>query len=306
MHLVPPKTPGIYHCVQRCVRRAFLCGEDTYSGISYEHRKVWVEGRIKQLSESFAVSIWSYAVMSNHLHLIVQLQPEAARRWSDVEVARRWVAVFPAGDAYRCRLKEQALLSSPPCINRCRERLSSLSWLMRCLAEPIARMANREDGCTGRFWQGRFKSQALLNDRALLAVMAYVDLNPIRAGISQDLPDCTHTSLTHRLHKTDHAHLQPALGLMGGALSISNRSYIELVQWTGRQIRPGKHSISNAVPKSIQKTGIKPGRWLVQVKGIGSGYYRAIGTAQELIDKAEQMQQRWLKGIGFARKFEKA
>ena len=80
-----------------------------------------------------------------------------------------------------------------------RTRLADLSWFMKCLAEPVARAANAEDGCKGRFWEGRFKVQLLCDERALLAAMAYVDLNPIRAGMADALADADHTSIQRRL-----------------------------------------------------------------------------------------------------------
>ena len=85
--LIPPGQAGTFHCVQRCVRRAFLCGIDHYTGRSFEHRKDWVEQRLMRLAECFAVAVHAYAVMSNHLHLIVQLEPALVEQWSDAEVA---------------------------------------------------------------------------------------------------------------------------------------------------------------------------------------------------------------------------
>ena len=88
---------------------------------------------------------------------------------------------------------------NPERLAECRARLASLSWFMRFLNESIARRANREDMCTGRFWEGRYKCQALLDDAAVLACMSYVDLNPVRAGIAPDLPASDHTAIKHRL-----------------------------------------------------------------------------------------------------------
>jgi putative transposase len=88
---IDPSVPGVYHCVSRCVRRAFLCGEDSASGRNFDHRKQWLEDRLLALADLFAVSVPAYAVMSNHLHVVVQVDPRAAAAWDDREVAERWV-----------------------------------------------------------------------------------------------------------------------------------------------------------------------------------------------------------------------
>ena len=307
--LVPPGVDGRYHCVQRCVRRAFLCGVDRYTGTSFEHRKTWVEHRLGLLAECFAISIHAYAVMSNHLHLVVQLAPYVAAGCCEVAVAARWVRLFPPRrDSHEAvEAKYRRLLDDSERLRVIRGRLCDLSWLMRCLAEPIARRANREDGCKGRFWEGRFKAQRLCDERALLAAMAYVDLNPIRAGIADGLDDSAHTSAAARMtqaaqtNQTLNTALGPILGVLQPPLAISTADYLQLLDWTGRQLAPGKRGrITDDAPPCLRGIDLSPERWTSRVRGVGSGYWRAIGSAEQLIELAMRIGQRWLKGLRFA------
>lgn len=93
--LVDPTKSGVFHCVSRCVRRAFLCGQDSYSGRNYEHRRSWIRDRLRELTGCFAVEVFSYAVMSNHLHVVVRTLPEQVAGYGDEEAARRWLRLFP-------------------------------------------------------------------------------------------------------------------------------------------------------------------------------------------------------------------
>jgi len=86
---------GVYHCISRCVRRAFLCGVDDYTGINYEHRRAWIADRLKTLLSIFGMEVFAYAVMSNHLHLVIRNRPDLASNWSAQEVAQRWCTLFP-------------------------------------------------------------------------------------------------------------------------------------------------------------------------------------------------------------------
>ena len=67
------------------------------------------------------------------------------------------------------------------------------------LSQKIAVKANHEDKCTGRFWEGRYKSQALLDEASILACAMYVDLNPIRAAIAQTPETSDYTGAKDRL-----------------------------------------------------------------------------------------------------------
>jgi REP element-mobilizing transposase RayT len=212
---------GVYHCVTRCVRRAFLCGRDGLTGKDFEHRREWIRGRLRELTEIFAVEVMAYAVMANHVHVVLRVAPERARGWSFEELAGRWCrlfpkerdaegrAVIPTGEALRNHFAGEGREA------RCRERLADLSWFMRCLNEPIARRANREDGCTGRFWEGRFKCQRLTDAGAVLACMAYVDLNPVRAGLASTPEGSDYTSGQDRLVAARARAARERLGLAG-------------------------------------------------------------------------------------------
>jgi REP element-mobilizing transposase RayT len=143
--------------------------------------------------------------MSNHLHLVLRVRPDLARDCSDDELAQRWLRLYPPRnpasrepiEPSECDLNR--ILSDPARVAVIRQRFASLSWFMRSLNEPIARRANREDGCTGRFWEGRFKSQALWDEAAILACSVYVDLNPIRAGIAEAPEQSEYTSAFDRI-----------------------------------------------------------------------------------------------------------
>ena len=160
------------------------------------------------------------------------------------------------------------LLANPERLAECRRRLASLSWFMRCLNEPIARRANREDECTGRFWEGGFKCQVLLDERGVLAAMAYVDLNPIRAGITQRLDRSRHTSVARRVEalrrepERNRAKLGPVCGATRARLSLGQADYIALVDWIGRQVRPDKKgAIGPDQPSALRRLGVDAAGW---------------------------------------------
>lgn len=195
---------SIVHAVQRCVRRAFLAGADPVTGKDFSFRKEWIRRRMEALASVFGVDILAYSVLSNHLHLILRNRPDIVAAWSDQEVAIRWLKVFP-GRRMEEHLAEptehevQTLAADTERVAEVRKRLSDISWFMRSLAEPIARMANRQDECTGRFWEGRFKAQRLVDEASLLACAMYVDLNPVRAAMAESPDSSPHTSAYDRI-----------------------------------------------------------------------------------------------------------
>ena len=205
--LVDRENGGFYHLSNRCVRQAWLCGEDPHTGENFDHRRGWIESRLLVLTEVFPVDVYAYAVMSNHYHIVVNYCPARARDWSDAEVARRWPRVFGprSKDPSARAAQEAALLADPVRLEEIRQRLGDVSWYMRSLNEHIARRANKEEGRTGRFWEGRFDSRPLADDQAAHACMAYNDLNPLRAGMVERFDAPQQTSLRRRLEEAETA-----------------------------------------------------------------------------------------------------
>jgi len=234
-----------YHCISRCVRRAFLCGKDAHTGFDFEHRRQWIVDRIKLLCSVFSVDLCAYSVMSNHYHVVIRIDVDAVKKWTDQEVARRWMQIFNGpllmhqylGNA---DLTEPELAHVADLIATWRNRLCDLSWFMRCLNEPIARLANAEDHCTGRFREGRFKSQALLDARAVLACMAYVDLNPIRAAMAKTPEQSDYTSIQERILQPENTCLRAFGKHDDVGIPFELKDYLELVDWGGREIRHNK------------------------------------------------------------------
>ena len=277
-----------YHCTTRCVRRAYLCGRDRHTGKDFGHRKQWLENRMANLSQIFAVDLLAYAIMSNHYHIVVSLRPSKSDTWSDNEIKERWSEVFSTPEEASA---EQLALW--------RERLCSLSWFMRCLNEPLARVANREDDCKGRFWEGRFRCQALLDEAALIRCMAYVDLNPIRAAVAKTPETSPHTSIAARIRQRD-KHLLPFVDNVyhdEHAIPISQRDYLQLIDWTGRQLHPEKSGrISTKLPPILVRLNVDSQQWIREMNHYGKWYYRAVGSMHAMDMYCQYLGQQWLKG----------
>lgn len=276
--IVSLETTPYYHCITRCVRRAFLCGDDHYSGKNFDHRKPWFIKRLKLLADVFAIDIAAYAIMSNHYHLVLHIDQTRSNRWTQDEVIQRWLSLYKGPEIVHCYLRQEPQSDAEKIMLKqqvevWRKRLCNLSWFMRCLNEFVARKANKEDECKGRFWESRFKSQALIDETALLSCMTYVDLNPIRAGLSQDLSSSEFTSVKERILQIKGEQKKSIPRLMPFSESIQQESlfsaipfalkdYIELVDWTGRAIRHDKRGyIKKEMPSLIPALGLNDEQW---------------------------------------------
>jgi REP element-mobilizing transposase RayT len=304
-----------YHCISNCVRRSFLCGVDKYSGQSYEHRREWVEKRMLFLSSVFAIDICAYAVMSNHVHMVLHVDVKQTQVWSDNNVVQRWhrlhrgtllTQMFVRGDTIS-QGQKQTLDNT---ITEYRRRLHDISWFMRNLNEYIAREANKEDDCKGRFWEGRFKSQALLDDPALLSCMAYVDLNPIRTKIADTPETSKHTGIKQRLESIKQPSIKNMLMPFVGhprqdipkGIPFSLKDYCEIVDITGRVIRDDKAGhIDQQQQPILQRLGLSDEQWLTLTTEFEKHFCYAAGAEQMMEQFKEHTGHQRIRGMGKAK-----
>ncbi|MEW8276193.1 MAG: alpha-amylase family glycosyl hydrolase [Candidatus Thiodiazotropha taylori] len=318
--LISLEATPYYHCISRCVRRAWLCGADPYTGQSFKHRRQWVLDRLRELVDIFAIDVCAYAIMSNHYHVVLHVDEDKAKGWTDKQVIEQWMRLYKGhmlADRYLAGevMSKAEWMALSELIEKWRLRLYDISWFMRCMNEHLAQHANAEDQCKGRFWEGRFKSQALLDEGALLTCMSYVDLNPIRAGLAKTPERSDFTSIQERIEayakqqnrrKAKQMRKQPTtLQPFKRAREKEPTKYIEfelndylrLVDWTGRAIREDKKgAIPSDLAPILERIGLNPDAWLKSVSYYNRNYFSVMGAIDRIKAFAQEQEKSWHRG----------
>ena len=299
-YLISTEDTPYYHIMARCVRRAFLCGKDKYSGNCYEHRRKPIVDRIKSLAGIFNIDVCAYAIMSNHYHLVLKIN--STDNWDEKQVLAYW------SELCQPKLICQKFLNNEPQSKAeleivylqtdiYRKRLMSISWFMKLLNEHIAKEANKEDKVSGSFFESRFKSQALLDERALLTCMAYVDLNPIRSAMAQTPEDSDYTSIQERIRSKDSKLLN--LGFNEDDIDFTLADYCDLIDATGRSIRTDKKGfIDDSLPPILNRLGLDEVTWLDELNQFKFKGRKAIGTIEKLKQYIQNIKTKMKFDIG--------
>ncbi|MBL4660382.1 MAG: transposase [Alcanivoracaceae bacterium] len=297
--LISIEATPFYHIITRCVRRAFLCGKDTHSGNCYEHRRKLIVDRIKELAGVFNIDVCAYAIMSNHYHLVLKVN--CTNDWSERKCLIDWSSLCKIPDICQRYIKHEGLSKAELAFvylqaDVYRKRLMDISWFMKLLNEHIARSANIEDNVTGSFWESRFKSQALLDERALLTCMVYVDLNPVRAAIAKTPEGSDYTSIQERImtKKSDLLNI----GFGENDIPYTLTDYCDLVDATGRAIIIGKTgSIPADLPPILKRLNLNESTWLNELNQFKNKGQTAAGTVQQLKAFCKSVHKKCRRGI---------
>lgn len=337
-----PDEIAVVHCHSRVVRRCWLLGDDPVSGKNYDHRKVWIEDELARLSACFGIDLLCYSLLSNHFHLVLRSRPDVVAQWDDSEVARRWLMLCPIRKTAEgaaetpTEFELNGIRNDPDKLKEIRRRLSNVSWWMRLLCQKIAQKANQEDGETGKFFQGRYRAVRLLDEEAILACSAYVDLNPIRASMAETLEDSDFTSVRRRLEAVQAGlgsqqtnqgsgssekpkpvarpigFLSPVeidelldstgpcssdSGLRAsdkGFLPMPEAAYLELLDWSARQLKSGKRGSTPVdAPPIFERLRIRPEVWCELVSEFGRMFSVVAGQPHRIDEHRSQNGRRF-------------
>jgi REP element-mobilizing transposase RayT len=305
---------SIYHCISRCVRRGYLYGKDKYTGKDYSHRKDWIRDRLKFLVSVFNIEALACALMDNHQHLMLRTRPDLLAELSAEEVAIRWLTLYPkdlnedkSGPAEH---EITAITRDKKRLKELKRRLGSISWFMKSLNEYISRKANKEDGCKGAFWEGRFKCQRVEGSAAILSCAVYIDLNPIRAKVATTPEESEYTSAYERIKTLGQKKGPDALQWLApvqdtatrkGFLDMSLKEYLEIVDATGREMRKGKRGrIDPELEPILQRLGIETSEWLKTTSTFRRSFSRLAAPPNVIRAEAEKYNKKWFKGVRLA------
>ncbi len=301
--VVDPNLTKWYHCISRCARQAFLMKDPDEQAKDSPNRdridrKQWVQDRLQLVAESYAISVGAFSILDNHFHFLLKLEPERANSWTPEEVVRRWAKLHPPRKkGKRMEVTEDWVneqVKNAEIVATWRHRLSNLGWFMKDVKEPFSRLANKEDGCAGAFFEGRYKSIAVLDEAALVSTMAYIDLNPFAAGVEATPESCVHTSLHVRLKNVadcdrmenlaaaEHGSiaaravsdgLEDSCWLMpientckhdrrqGIVEDFTLGNYLLLIDYSSRRERDGKASLAQEVKPIFERLRVKSDVW---------------------------------------------
>jgi len=337
-----PAENGVYHVYNYVVRRCFLCGKDPVSGKDFSYRRKFIVERLRQLADFFAIDVMAHSILSNHFHIVVRNRPDLVKAWDDREVARRWCMICPEKRApdlsplppTEARLK--ALLADKEELLELRSRLSNPSWLMRQVCQYIARRCNAEDNQRGRFFGDRFQMKRLLDEAGVLACMAYVDLNPINAGMCNTLEGYAEVSIGERMRSLDDLPVDTAewlapLSLAGetdrqsvrrvgskksskssppaeaapverlGCLPMELEQYVELLQWLAVRKRP---ELAAKLPRSkegdrvLRGLGLDAAAFATALDHYERQFFTVVGCPVSTKREAKRRNRRWLQSPG--------
>jgi REP element-mobilizing transposase RayT len=316
---------GRYHVISKTVRGAYLLTSNDV----YDYRKMWILDKMIFLANIFYVGTISYALMDNHMHIVLETKYQIADKAPDEDIAFRWLYLHPMrkikeGESPAPTRKEiNEFISDKKRVKIHREKLRDISCYMQELNQSIARRANKEDNVSGRFWQGRFKCINLAQPGSLLKCVMYVELNPVRAKMV-DSPELSEFTSCYKRAKAEQAReklenkpnnkklqeeakldswLSPIFNTKKkrGILEMTFKEYLELLDWTGRQIADGKRgAIPTHLKPILERLKLKSDDWIDSFKSFRKDFHTVAASEEKMREIAEKVDVCWFHGISAA------